>query len=141
MAEDRLNRLSGASSELEARVASLHGQFRRAQEQLAEIGRLCHNAEASVRRSQGQLNRSHREFHALCERTRHLLAGQPSLAGASTAPAPSGTIAQDIRGAGAASRPGAIRQPKIALPNDDVDVPMDEPPREIPMVSPRPHRH
>merc|ERR1719281_1898749 len=95
-AEERLARLTGAFSELEARVTSLHGQFRRSQEQLAEIGRLCHNAESSVRRSQGQLNRSHREFHALCERTRHLLAGQSNLAGVSASP-PAGTVNHDIR--------------------------------------------
>mmetsp|Transcript_147873 Transcript_147873/g.256108 ORF Transcript_147873/g.256108 Transcript_147873/m.256108 type:complete len:107 (-) Transcript_147873:62-382(-) len=68
--------------QLEANVKILNRHFDRAQERVSEIGRLCVEAEASVKRSQALLNRSAREMHVLNERIRHLL-GDPAEASGS----------------------------------------------------------
>merc|ERR1719253_2065953 len=63
------------AQQLEAHVRVLNSHFDRAQERVTEIGKLCDEAEASVKRSQSLLNRSAREMHTLNERTKHLLNG------------------------------------------------------------------
>jgi len=68
-----LSSAANHAQQLDANVRVLQGHFQRAQDKVAEIGKLCDDAEASVRRSQTLLNRSARDMHALNERTRHLL--------------------------------------------------------------------
>eukprot|EP00929_Paragymnodinium_shiwhaense_P062234 TRINITY_DN31071_c0_g1_i3.p1 TRINITY_DN31071_c0_g1~~TRINITY_DN31071_c0_g1_i3.p1 ORF type:complete len:105 (+),score=15.23 TRINITY_DN31071_c0_g1_i3:76-390(+) len=54
---------------LEKHAQTLQTHFQSAQQNVAKIGSLCDEAEASVKRSQSQLNRAHREMHILTERT------------------------------------------------------------------------
>lgn len=79
-AAEKLVEMSGAH-ELSTAISNLNTNFDRAQENLNTIGRLCQNAEDRIRKSQGTQNRIARDFHAITERARHLLANVPESGG------------------------------------------------------------
>eukprot|EP00928_Gymnodinium_smaydae_P017236 TRINITY_DN16594_c0_g1_i1.p1 TRINITY_DN16594_c0_g1~~TRINITY_DN16594_c0_g1_i1.p1 ORF type:complete len:122 (+),score=21.16 TRINITY_DN16594_c0_g1_i1:117-482(+) len=65
------------AGQVERKTRNLREQFQQAQLGAQELGQLCDNAEAIVKRSQSQLNRAARELHVLNERTNHLLGSGP----------------------------------------------------------------
>eukprot|EP00927_Polykrikos_kofoidii_P005272 TRINITY_DN12096_c0_g7_i1.p1 TRINITY_DN12096_c0_g7~~TRINITY_DN12096_c0_g7_i1.p1 ORF type:complete len:173 (+),score=53.50 TRINITY_DN12096_c0_g7_i1:284-802(+) len=81
-----LGRAQEQVGKLEKHSRTIQTHFQQALTSVGEISHLCDDAEASVKRSQTQLNRATREMHVLNERVQLLLAGVNS---SQPSPAPS----------------------------------------------------
>mmetsp|Transcript_107096 Transcript_107096/g.301400 ORF Transcript_107096/g.301400 Transcript_107096/m.301400 type:complete len:123 (+) Transcript_107096:102-470(+) len=69
-----ISRAQERTTRLKQQCDALRTSFQQAQVSVADITSLCDEADASVKRSQSQLNRAAREMHKLNERTERLLA-------------------------------------------------------------------
>mmetsp|Transcript_16765 Transcript_16765/g.47854 ORF Transcript_16765/g.47854 Transcript_16765/m.47854 type:complete len:127 (+) Transcript_16765:51-431(+) len=70
--DEGLGRGVEQAAELERRARLLQAHFRQSHASMTEIGRLCQQADASIRQSQQLLNRSAHRMHELNERARRL---------------------------------------------------------------------
>lgn len=72
--EKSLSRAEEQAAELEERARKLQDHFRQAKSSMAEIGRLCDDADLSVKRSQQLLNKTANKIHTLNEQYQNLMA-------------------------------------------------------------------
>mmetsp|Transcript_134439 Transcript_134439/g.287622 ORF Transcript_134439/g.287622 Transcript_134439/m.287622 type:complete len:159 (+) Transcript_134439:61-537(+) len=105
--DESLGRAAEQAMELEQRAQSLQTHFQQAQASMVEIGKLCDEADVTVRKSQALLNRSAQRINDLNERARHLLLGAGEEDGIEPPqPADSGPAADSRGGKGLQGRPG-----------------------------------